>query len=76
MGTINEPRKQTIEVQRQQLKILLNWLMIIEECDKKIANGEDVDYYKNCKKGAAEGYATTMTALMETVINLSKYSLI
>jgi len=73
MNTITT--KQNIEAQKQQLKLLINWLQIVEECEASIVEGKDVQYYKSCKAKAVEGYANSMSSLFEMVITLSKYQL-
>lgn len=55
--------------QRKQMETALGWLDLIERCDKAIAAGDHVGFYKGEKEVAMVRYADTMGQIVESAVN-------
>ena len=64
---------QNFSIQKKQVKLLQQWINLIEECERKIKEGKEVDFYKLKKEEAEKFYADIVCSFVENVAELSKY---
>ncbi len=68
--------KAEITMQKLNMKLAINWLDIIEVCEKNIARGWEVDYYKQTKMEAAAKYADCMATVVKDAIEISQANIL
>ena len=59
---------QQMLIQKLQLKVAINYLDLIEDCDKYISEGNSVNFYKKLKEEQILLYANLMSKIVRDAI--------
>lgn len=62
--------KPQFELHKKQIKLALNWLEIIEDCEWHINHGFKPDYYTGVRQEAIDNYIEAMSNIVQSAIEI------